>query len=364
MSFYYDIFKRGAGEGGGFFFNQGWKPYVKRVGLFGSKGSYRDETSEKLNRFQVNQNNLKNRVQDASSAAFVESQRKWTAGTFQDARQEYVEQAAESVVRLRSESAEALNEAVGSTRPVASTSEAAAAYNRRREGFAQARRNLREAQARAESGKGSNISYRKVGIEMMDTSMDKFYQDFDNMIDKRRQEYATKYGVDSYSDLDEGYFSSLDDLQGGGFIDVQFGIGQLGIDTLVLGDILGQSSSDLTFLASGGMDNFDIREILESTRENYAQLGQQTAEGINEAAMAEDEGRRRTAEAMRNEALKGQAKIGAATEESIAQQMKDLSAAERASEEKFQQQTDALTGGAKSRKKRVRGVSFTDTRPQ
>lgn len=362
MSFYYDIFKRGAGEGGGFVYNQGWKPYVKRVGLFGSKGSYRDDTSHRLNRFQVNQNNLKNRVQDASSAAFVESQRKWTAGTFQDARQEYVEQAAESVVRLRSESAEALNEAVGSTRPVASTSEAAAAYNRRREGFAQARRNLREAQARAESGKGSNISYRKVGIEMMDTSMDKFYQDFDDMINKRRAEYTEQYGIGDYADLEEGYF-------GEGTYEGNFGIqlsnpGQLGIDTLVLGDILGQSSDDLTFLATGGMDNFDIREILESTRENYAQLGQQTAKGINEAAMAEDEGRRKTAEAMRNEALKGQAKLGAATEESIAQQMKDLSAAERASEEKFQQQTDALTGGAKSRKKRVRGVSFTDTRPQ
>ena len=99
MSFYYDIFKRGAGEGGGFVYNQGWKPYVKRVGLFGSKGSYRDDTSHRLNRFQVNQNNLKNRVQDASSQAFVESQKRWTAGTFQDARQEYVEQAAESVVR-------------------------------------------------------------------------------------------------------------------------------------------------------------------------------------------------------------------------------------------------------------------------
>ena len=156
---------------------------------------------------------------------------------------------------------------------------------------------------------------------MMDTSMDKFYQDFDDMINKRRAEYTEQYGIGDYADLEEGYF-------GEGTYEGNFGIqlsnpGQLGIDTLVLGDILGQSSDDLTFLATGGMDNFDIKEILESTRENYAQLGQATAQGINEAAMAEDEGRRKTAEAMKREALKGQAKMGAATEESIVQQMRD-----------------------------------------
>ena len=380
---------------------KGFLPYVKKSGFLGTKSYLIDHSSSKVNRLTENFNNLKNRASDQSDIFLNQQASTWADANMKDARDEIVTTAFKEALNTREEGTEALMGAMSERRDVASTSEALTSFNKRVEGFAQARKKLKTARDTARRGRGSIVSYDETGYEKLDARLQDFYDQFDASIEERREAYynsndPSNLGL-SYQDwktLTEDEFYSMTgsmyDYIGGTFTEQQqerfdgdyeawsadrdrirreFFANQqfsrtVGNDVMVLSDILGQDSADIYFLATGGVNDFDITEILRETRENFAQLGMSSVEGAATMARFEDENRGKFAELMKRERLKNQKLLAEENDESIAVQLNEINRAEQAAKDKLDEQTAALTAGAPSRKKKVKGVSFTDTRPQ
>lgn len=362
--FEFNIFRTGMRSHDRSTWKSGFEPYKKRAGLFGSKSYLVDETSGKFNRFTENMNTMRNEQMDTADKFRVEQQRTWNANNLRDARQYMVGEAFKESLDARAEGSEALSAALSTRRRVASTSEAAAAFNQRLEGFTASRKKLREAQSSLRRARGSDVQFEETGYELLDPGIDQFYEQFDRKLAERRDAYtAEHYGqFGSYDEIQfEDHERPLMGLVSG---DWMTETAKQQIDTMVLSDILGQSSYDVYFLGTGGVKDFDIAEVIADTRENFAQLGATSVEQANQMAMAEDESRSKFANIMKRERLKSQAMAEAEGSESIAGQLDEINKAEAAARAKYEEQTAALTEGGYSRKRRVKGVSFTDTRPQ
>jgi len=367
--FEFNIFKQNAVAQDMSSWKQGFLPHVRGRRRLG-RARLVDESSDKVNRLSRNMNDLGNRAKDQSDAFMVEQQMSWNDANLRDVRAELVQSNYKASLDARAEGSEVLQGAMSQRRSVASTAEAQASFNQRVEGFQAARKKLKLAQDMANNSQGTNVKHNQTGFEMLDTDIDQFYAQFDAQVDERREQYAQQEYGRSYEEMQNmtyedysGDYNGIFDITEEMF-EVMKAEHSTNIDTMVLGDILGQDASEIYFLATGGMEDFSVADFLADTRTNFAEMGQATAEGANSMSEAENEARAKFAKMMEAEQRKTQALLGAETNESIAEQLKDLNSAEAAAKAKLDEQNAALTEGGRSRKKKVKGVSFVDTRPQ
>ncbi len=325
-----------------------------------------DESTDKVNNLTENMNNLRNRAQDQSDAFMNEQQANWNTANIRDVRAQLVANNYQASLDARAEGSEVLQGAMSQRRSVASTSEAQASFNQRVEGFQAARKKLLQAQDIANDSQGSNVKYNKTGYELLDADIDTFYDQFDAQMDARRQEYAQQEYGRNWEDMQSMDFENYDgplDMNEEAF-NAMRDQHLSNIDTMVLSDILGQDASELYFLSTGGVEGFTVADFLEDTRNNFANMGVASVEGSNEMSQAENDARAKFAGIMEAEQNKTQAMLGAETKESISDQLADLNKAQASAKDKLDKQTASLTEGGRSRKKKVKGVSFVDTRPQ
>lgn len=356
---------------------KGFKPYVKKAGLFGSKSYLVDELSGKANALERAYMDMSSEQQDTAIKYMDEQMATWKDAVMVDTRDEFVQRRLSESKAAREGSIDTINQATSYGKRPSSTSEARQLYSKRIEGFKRARAKLRQA-GQATGDLSTKISYNETGYEMLDPDMDKFYAEFDAAIEGRKQEYAEIYGFDDYSDLAAGYsgmwkdkteqeLSAMDDDQLAAWEEAKakqdaYGIGQQDIDALILGDIMGMSLYDLAFLETADVD-FSVGESMGQIRENFGDLYKKTIEGSNQAAAFENENRMKLAKKMEAEKRKTIAQLQENQAESIAEQQSSIRDAERSAKKSLDKQMESLTDMGPARRKKVKGLDFNEGRP-
>lgn len=382
----FNVFQRDAKKRS-LYTQRGYKPYARRKGFLGLGGELVDHVSDKAARFETNLG-LLSRAQQAEAMEMIDSERaRFTESGLRDMRSEFAIANMQRVGQMRTEAAEEIANMPAGRRPT-STAEAQRNYNRRIEGFRRAKAKLRQASRQA-GEVGTAVQYQGTGFEMLDPSVDRFYDMFDDAVAARKEEYAQMYSGKSYDEIKHtGYrhmnmhtpgggggffggrnmFASFFSGSGGEFNQEFFdevmaeNVGTRDIDALVLGDIINQGLYDLAFLDTAGYEEIGTDQTMEMLRENFATVYSTATESINTIAKEEDEARTRMAQTMEIEARKTQAKGKAQTERSIGQQISDISKAERSAKKQRDAQISALTD-TPTGKRRVKGVDFTEDRP-
>ena len=380
----FNVFQRDA-EKRSLYTQRGYKPYVKTAGLFGMKSYGVDPISDKAARFETNLG-LLSRAQQAEAMKMIDDERaRFTESGLRDMRSEFAIANMQRVGEMRTEAAEEIANMAVNRRPT-STAEAQRNYNRRIEGFRRAKAKLRQASRQA-GEVGTAVQYRGTGFEMLDPSVDRFYDMFDDAVAARKDEYAQMYSGKSYDEIKHGGYRHMNmstPTAGGGIFGNLFkhvfsgsngafnkeaydemmaeNVGTKDIDALVLGDIINQGLYDLAFLDTAGYEEIGTDQTMDMLRENFATVYSKGVEQINTIAKEEDEGRARMAQAMEVEARKTQAKGKAQAERSIGKQIDDITKAERAAKKRRDAQISSLTD-TPTGKRRVGGVDFTEDRP-
>lgn len=402
---------------------KGFNPYKKKAGVFGSKSYLVDETSDKFNKLTEGFHGYSGEQMDRSDAYLTEQQGKWQAAGMRDAREGFAKAQMERATSMRQDASEDLAGMQRQSRPT-STAEAQAGFNNRVQGFRRARNKLKSAQESAGRIGGPEITYSGTGYEALNPDLDKFYADFDQQIAERRADYVSQYGGSSYDDLmNEGYssgagarygedfltrqqeitrelmeaagasqsegggFQGFGRGMGGGFMEnlnyrnqaadiamEEFGftredmaVGKQDIDALVLGDMLDMEMYDLAFMdTSPEIDGqkFSIDDTMADMRQGLGKLYMSTAGGADDMAALEDSSRAEVARVAQLEGQKTAALTRQRSEESIADQMSDIQASQRSAEKVRDKQMASLTDAGSMRSKRVKGVDFTEERPQ
>jgi len=399
---------------------KGFNPYKKKAGAFGSKSYLVDESSEKFNRLEEGFHGYSAMQMDATDAFLTKKQGEWQASGMRDAREGYAKAQMERAISKRQDASDDLAGMQAQARP-SSTAEAQASFNNRVQGFRRARNKLKEARDSVSNVGGPQITYNETGYEALNPELDKFYADFDQQVSERRAEYVSQYGGSSYDDLmNEGYSSGAgarygeDFLKrqqeitaqlmeeagasagGGGFQGFQSGggffeqlkfrgqaaqmameefgmtqedmaVGKQDIDALVLGDMLDMEMYDLAFMdTSPEVDGqkFSIDDTMADLRSGLGKLYMSAAGGADDMAKLEDESRAEVARIAQQEGQKTAALTRQRSEESIANQMSDIQSSQRSAEKIRDKQMASLTDAGSTRSKRVRGVDFTEERPQ
>ncbi len=406
----FNVFRRGLQQSGDRQTKKGFNPYKKRAGVFGSKSYLVDETTKKVNKLEEGFHGFSGQQVDRADAFLTEQQGKWQAAGMRDAREGYAKAQMERASTMREDASEDLTGMRAQARP-SNTAEAQSAFNNRVQGFRRARNKLKQAQESAGKIGGPEITYSGTGYEALDPTIDKFYADFDRQIAERRAEYVSQYGGSNYDDLvNEGYASgagadinedytklrasywtqlmqeegntwsdmdlrnqaSARAMEELGLTDQDMVVGKQDIDALVLGDMLDMSMYDLAFLDTspvtydkdGNEQKFRIDDTMAEMREGLGKLYMSTAEGADEMASLEDASRAEVARVAQLEGEKTAALTRQRSEESIANQMSDIQASQRNAEKIRDKQMASLTDAGSLRGKRVKGVDFTEERPQ
>lgn len=377
-------------------FQKGEAPGVRKSGLFGSKSYYHDPITPRLNRASEGMKEGSVRMGGKAMEFMDAEQGKWLDANTRDVREAFVASKLKASKENRLEAVEDLSELEGSGR-VSNTAEARKKFDRRIQGFRQARKKLNIAR---EQGKalGSDVRFDATGYEMLDPGVDKFYDEFDSMIEERRNAYAQKYSGRDYADLNVG-FSNIDGVTGAyeeelnayieefgpkdlyeqmsmsnqemgeylkGYAEIANLAGTKDIDAMVLQDLLGNDAADFAFLETSGISELDdyMASTLNTVREGYAATFQGAYEGANARAEMEDQNRLEYANTVERE-TNATLQMGRKTnEESIAKQIADIRDAERIAQQTLDAQTAALTDVPGSSKKKVKGVDMQTGRPE
>jgi len=249
----------------------------------------------------------------------------------------------------------------------------------RRQALQQSKRALEKANE-FYSNIGSTFRFDETGYTRLDPSADKFYTEFDEAVERRKQEYAEMYGAESFDDLGDSYAQFGSDRWN------QMGeVGQRDIMDMVMSDITGMSYEDLVELnayhvAAEGHYNEDSRnrldmrvrydtsrledytsEQLEGLREFYASSGAQGIKAANKLAAAEDESRRESAIASQRATIASQQKRKKTASEELSKSSEEIQLQLRELDEDFMKNIGSFRSAPKKRK--VPKVSFTEGRP-
>lgn len=378
-------------------FEKGEAPHVRKRGFLGTKSYYYDPVTPKLNKASEGLREGATRMGGEAMQFMDEEQGKWLEANTRDIREAFVADKLKASKDSRVEAMEDLGNLEGSGR-VSNTAEARKNFDRRIQGFRRARKKLTIAK---EQGKalGSNVQFDATGYEMLDPSIDKFYDEFDSMIEERRNAYAQKYSNVDYADLNQG-FSNIEGVAGAndaaleaymqefsplldgtdpseveeadmieylrGYADIANRAGTQDIDAMVLQDLIGTNASESAFLETSGIAELDgfMATTLETVREGYAKTFSGAYEGANTRAEMEDQNRLEYANTVERETNATLQMGRKRNEESIANQISDIRDAERIAQKTLDAQTSALTDVPGSSKKKVKGVDMQEGRPE
>lgn len=388
---------------GGFFnqspfarFEKGEAPHVRKRGFLGTKSYYYDPITPRLNKASEGLREGASRMGGKAMQFMDEEQGKWLEANTRDIREAFVASKLKASKENRLEAVEDLSNLKGSGR-VSNTSEARKNFDRRIQGFRQARKKLNIAR---EQGKalGSNVQFDATGYEMLDPSIDKFYDEFDSMIEERRNAYAQKYSNMDYADLNQG-FSNIEGMAGSndadleaymeefgpitqlnsfqmsdedmaeylrGYSDIANRAGSKDIDAMVLQDLIGTDAAESAFLETSGIEELGdfMATTLQTVREGYAKTFSGAYAGANTRAEMEDRNRLEYANTIERETNATLQMGRKRNEESIAKQIADIRDAERIAQQTLDAQTAALTDVPGSSKKKVKGVDMQEGRPE
>lgn len=304
----------------------------------------------------------------------------------------------------------------GMVNRVTNLGQAQANRDRRIQGYFKAKSKLKQAQDLG-GEQQSAYKFNKTEHDMLNPNIDDYYNDFDRMIDERKQAYAQAYGVDSFDDFSEGFgMFATEEVTGqvgtGVYVD-RFGrevpeqlagmagitelteegtitqadmdaVGQQDILNMIFSDMTGMSYDELTYASTAelgytaeiqqqNMNNQDLDMSLvtnlgegglENMREVYANYFFMAAEGADQAAEQEDQFRIASAAKAKRDFARNQRRMSEASDEATAEAMLEINSGIRAAEQEYEQSKSQLLAGGRPSQRKARDVTFKDARPQ
>lgn len=303
---------------------------------------------------------------------------------------------------------------------VTNLGQAQANRDRRIQGYLRAKQKLKQAE---ELGGEQQASYRYnlTGHELLNPVIDDYYNDFDSMIEERKQAYAKAYGRESFDDFEEGFgmFGTKMEMQSVGqgdwtdqlgravriqddwnpeyaeqlgytqtYVDEEVevadysAVGQQDVMNMILSDMIGMSYDDLTYASTAelgftreirqgflvGMDTDLVtnmgEEGIEGLREVFGNYFFMAAEGADRASQEEDAFRIASAKKAEADFAKSQRMLSDKKKESTAEAMTEINSSIRAAEQEYEQSKSQLLGGGTPRQRKAQAVTFKDARPQ
>ena len=229
----------------------------------------------------------------------------------------------------------------------------------RRQALQQSKRALEKAN-QFYSNVGSTFRFDETGYTRLDPNADKFYNEFDTAVERRKQEYAEMYGEESFDDFVEGY---------GQFDSLNQNVGQRDIMDMVMSDITGMEYGELASLNLWNVDGQDsttnaenyTSEQLDALKEFYVLSNTQSRKAANRLADAEDESRRDSAIESQRATIASQQKRKKTASEELSKSSEEIQLQLRELDEDFMKNIGSFRSAPKKRK--VPKVSFTEGRP-
>ena len=291
---------------------------------------------------------------------------------------------------------------------VTTVAQAQANLDRRIQGFTEAKKKIRAANQTVDAAAGTAFTYSETGFERLDPKMDDYYAQFDREITKAQDMYATEHGYSSWDEVADGFgmFASnqVERVQTSPFGHTVWDYTAPMVDgkyqaktymsteqntrahkedimSFILSDMTGISADDLVYMSTAdigydwekeGMSSADrageaqnvSSEMLSSMRDTYAKIFYGSANAANKAAEGTDMFRAQAAKEAKKNTMTAQARMSEASENSTAEAVMELNAGIRTAEQEYESTKYRLLSGGIGGKRKVKDVSFKDTRPE